>query len=255
MRSQDSDVARMTKTITALPTQVSSEIILASADLCMMLDSEMLVREVFLGTALQDEACESWQGSDLRRLVGPEGQRKLDFLWQPDSGNAIGWRHLNFRTDRAGQTLPLLVKRIDAGEGRSVLIGRDLRPAVTMQEQFNAVMMEMEQSYDSMLDDPFAEVPMPSANGDGHANGQKNGNGAAPALRMAQSNALVKQAFAELGKQPVAQIVTQTARVLEDMCIREAYVQSAYDLNQTAQVLGMDADELAQRLVFVPRKA
>lgn len=255
MRSQASAIARMTESIKALPLQASSEIILAAADLCLMVDAEMIVQEVFLGTTFQDEACESWEGADLRGLVGTEGQLKLEFLWQPDTGNTIGWRHLNFRADHTGQHLPLLVKRVDAGEGRSVLIGRDLRPAVTMQQQFNAVMMEMEQSYGTMLDDPFADSPSPSVHGNGHTNGQENSNGSAPVLQMAQSNALVKHAFSELGKQPVAQIVSQTARVLEDMCIREAYVQSAYDLQQTAQVLGMDADELAQRLVFVPRKA
>ncbi len=250
-----SDIARMSQQLAAFPTEVASELVLAAADLCIMVDADLRVQEVFIGNALEDVSCARWEGAPLRSVVAPEGQRKIDLLWQEGADAITGWRHLNFRTDRGDETLPLLIKRIDVGGGASILLGRDLRPAVRMQEQFNAAMMEMEQSYQDSFDDPFAPPSAPSLT-DVNGNGHGNGNGGASDLPAAEAQLqmLVNQTLGELGRQPVAQIVSQTAKVLEDMCIREAYAQSQYDLQKTAEVLGMNADDLAQRLVAVPRK-
>ncbi|TVS05443.1 MAG: hypothetical protein EA407_02340 [Rhodobacteraceae bacterium] len=248
-----SDIARMSQRLAAFPTKVSSELVLAAADLCIMVDADLRVQEVFFGNALEDVSCARWDGAFLRSVVAPEGQRKIDLLWQEGADAISGWRHLNFRTHRGDETLPLLIKRIDVGGGASILLGRDLRPAVRMQEQFNAAMMEMEQSYRDSFDDPFAPPPAPSLT-DVSGNDHGNCNASNLPAAEAQLQMLVNQTMGELGRQPVAQIVSQTAKVLEDMCIREAYAQSQYDLQKTAEVLGMNADDLAQRMVALPRK-
>lgn len=249
MTVSTNDIARMARHLAAFPLEVASELVLAATDICVMVDAGLRVQAVFVGAALQDVSCDGWEGAPLRSLVSPEAQRKIDLLWQDDAIAITGWRHLNFRTDRADESLPLLIRRIASSDGASVLLGRDLRPAVRMQEQFNSVMIEMEQSYQDSLDDPFEPQ-------DAGMTGNGNGNGAAADLHgaEAQSKMLVSQALGALGRQPVAQIISHTAKVLEDMCIREAYAQSQYDLHRTAELLGMDADELAQRLVFVTRK-
>lgn len=236
MTRATTDIARFTDSIASFPADVVGQIVLASSDLCLLIGADMVVQDSATGFALQDIDCAAWQGAPLRTLVGPEGQRKIDLLWSAEPASSTGWRHLNFRTGGLGTELPLLVQRICARDGRSVLVCRDLRPAVRMQQQFNNAMIEIEQRYDDLTHDAASGTP----SGD-----------EAPS---AHANALVRQALCEIGKQPVTQIVSQTARVLEEMCIREAYAQCDYDLDKTALTLGLEADDLAKRMVFFRRK-
>lgn len=248
MTDASSDLTRVTACIGAFPEEVVGQIILASSDLCIMVDRELVVREVVVGFALQDIGCSTWHGARLRALVGPEGQRKVDLLWSAGApASKTGWRHLNFKTDQAGTTVPLLVQRIASSDGNSILVCRDLRPAVRMQEQFNRAMVEMEQRREDVVD---LFSPVPAAIASGH-----QGTVAVLDARSAQADAMVRQALGDLGQQPLSDIVKQTARVLEEMCIREAYAQCDHDLAATAQLLGLDADELAQRMTFIQRKA
>lgn len=242
MTSATSQIAPLTDCIASFPVDVVGQIVLASSDLCLLVDADLVVQNVVTGFALQDIDCASWQGAPLRTLVGPEGQRKVDLLWSDGATATGGWRHLNFRTGGLGTELPLLVQRICVRDGRSVLVCRDLRPAVRMQQQFNSAMIEIEQRYDDTLTNGMSAA----------AAGDEVGQAAD--TPSAHANALVRQALCEIGKQPVAQIVSQTARVLEEMCIREAYAQCGYDLDDTAKTLGLNADDLAQRMVFFHRK-
>lgn len=250
MTNASSDLARVTAFIGMFPEDVIGQIILASSDLCMLVGPDLVVQDVVVGFALQDIACASWRRTSLRALVGAEGQRKIDLLWTNSAQPKTGWRHLNFRTDSAAESLPLLVQRVATTDGNSILVCRDLRPSVRMQEQFNRAIIEMEQRRED-IHDLFAPVPAPVDPGHDHA------QGAASVLdaRSAQADALVRQAFADLGQQPLSNIVQQTARVLEEMCIREAYAQCDYDLPATAALLGLNPDDLAQRMVFFQRKA
>lgn len=243
MTSATTDIARLSDCIASFPVDVVGQIVIASSDLCLLIGEDLVVQNIVTGFALQDLDCASWQGASLRTLVGPEGQRKIDLLWSAGAKAIAGWRHLNFRTRGLGTEVPLLVQRIAARDGRSVLVCRDLRPAVRMQQQFNRAMVEIEQSYEDAMSAPVSGAT------------EGNENGSARDARSVHASALVQQAFCEIGKQPVAQIVSQTARVLEEMCIREAYAQCDYDMDKTAQTLGLDPDDLAQRMVFFQRKA
>ena len=250
MTDASSNLTRVTACIGMFPAEVVGQIILASSDLCVMVGPDMVVRDVILGFALQDIACTTWRGAALRKLVGPEGQRKVDLLWSEATAEKSGWRHLNFRTDHAGTELPLLVQRIATGDGASVLVCRDLRPAVRVQQQFNRAMMEMEQRREDIVD---LFSPVPASNKPGGAALQR----ATGVLdtRSAQADAMMRQAFDDLGRQSLSHIVEQTTRVLEEICIREAYAQCDHDLAATAKLLEMEPDDLAQRMAFYQRKA
>lgn len=243
------NLTRVTACIGKFPADILGQIILTSSDLCMLVGPDLVVEEVIVGLALEDVCCAHWSGALLRGLVGPEGQRKIDLLWSGATDTKAVWRHLNFRTGTDGETVPLLVQRIAVNDGNSILVCRDLRPTVRLQEQFSRAMIEMEQRRED-IHDLFSAVPIPTKPGHDHA------QGAAALLdaRSAQADALVRQAFDDLGRQPLSDIMTQTARVLEDMCIREAYGQCNHDINATAVLLGLDPDELAQRLTFFERK-
>lgn len=242
MTSVTTDIARLNDCIASFPADVVGQIVLASSDLCLLVGEDLVVQNVVTGFALQDVDSDGWHGAPLRTLVGPEGQRKIDLLWTDGAKAKTGWRHLNFRTRSPGTEVPLLVQRIAARDGRSVLVCRDLRPAVRMQQQFNNAMIEIEQRHEDTTCNPTAETA------------SWDDAGPTRDTATAHASALVQQALCEIGKQPVTQIVSQTARVLEEMCIREAYAQCGYDLDLTAQTLGLDPDDLAQRMVFFQRK-
>lgn len=250
MTDVSSNLTRVATFIGMVPTDVVGQIILASSDVCILVGPDMVVEDVVVGFALDDIGCTSWRGSALRKLVGPEGQRKVDLLWADATVAKTGWRHLNFRTDQADIELPLLVQRIATGAGGSVLVCRDLRPAVRVQQQFNRAMTEMEQRREDVVD-LLSSVP-PSGNQTG---AMSKGGGSVMGARSVQADAMVRQAFEDLGQRSLSQIVEQTARVLEEMCIREAYAQCGHDLAATARLLEVDPDDLAQRLAFFQVKA
>ena len=243
------NLARVTACIGKFPADVLGQVILASSDLCLLIRPDLVVEDVIVGFALQDVGCAQWRGALVRGLVGPEGQRKVDLLWSEGNDTKAVWRHLNFRIGTDGETLPLLVQRVAVSDGNSILVCRDLRPTVRMQEQFNRAMIEMEQRRED-IHDLFAPVPPPV--NPGHDQAQS----AAGVLdaRSAQADALVRKALDDLGRQPLSEIMDQTARVLEDMCIREAYGQCNHDLGATADLLGLELDELSKRLTFFERK-
>lgn len=249
MTNRSGSLTQVTACIGAFPAEVVGQIILASSDLCILVGPDLIVKDVVLGFALEDIACTTWRGAALRKLVGPEGQRKVDLLWSDATVEKTGWRHLNFRTDHVDTELPLLVQRIATGTGDSVLVCRDLRPAVRVQQQFNRAMTEMEQRREDVVD-LFSPVPASHV----PAGAASKGITGVLDTRSAQADAMVRQAFDGLGRYSLSQIVAQTARVLEEMCIREAYAQCGHDLAATALLLEMDADDLAQRLAFYQGK-
>lgn len=240
------DLARMTECMAAFPTDVIGQMVLASTDLCLLVGDDLTVLDIVVGYALRDLDCASWHGASLRTLVGAEGQSKIDQLWLGTEPARATWRHLNFRVRAMRGDVPLLVQRIAAHDGRSVLVCRDLRPTVRMQQQFNNAVIEIERGYEGALLDDFDTMTHNAPGRRGFAATCGNGRGS----DTAQASALVRQAFDDLGSQPLSQIVSKTALVLEEMCIRKAYAQAGYDLDQTARVLNMDADNLAQRLAF-----
>ena len=242
MTDASSDLTRVTACLGAFPADVVGQIVLAASDLCIMVDPDLVVRDVVVGFELQDIGCTTWLGAPLRALVGPEGQRKVDLLWSGMSVPKTGWRHLNFKTDEAGTTVPLLVQRVASGDGNSILVCRDLRPAARMQQQFQRTMIEMEQRWENSVEQ-FPPVPARNVPDNYAQSG------------TAALDALVRKAFDDLGRQPLSQIVAQTSRVLESMCISEAFAQCDHDLAETARLLALEPDELAQRVTFFQRKA
>ena len=62
----------------------------------------------------------------------------------------------------------------------------------------------------------------------------------------------VDGAMGNIGKLSLDDIMSQTARVLEDLCIQRAYEDCGHDLSKTAELLGISSDDLAQRLPFAP---
>ena len=222
-----------------LSVPVLGQIVLAASDLCLLVSGDKRIVSEVRGGALDALIGQSWVGKDLRSVVCHHVWNKLTLLWSEQSDVGSLWRHLNFIDDDGGPDIPLLVRRIDAGSGHSVLVCRDLRPVVDMQQKFNRAMAEFEQSYE---DRNWAQ---PDQGMGAKATGNDDST---PDIDINQA---MKDAISDFGRKPLSDIVAQTGRVLEDLCIRHAFERCEYDLSKTADFLGMSSDELAQRVAFI----
>ncbi|TVQ02431.1 MAG: hypothetical protein EA338_03430 [Roseinatronobacter sp.] len=236
------DITSFSRNFAAFPPAVLEEIVVAASDLCLLVTDANVVEDIIRGGAVDDLIGEDWIDKPLQSIVSKDSWRKLDMLWSAQKQDAPVWRHLNFiiPNDPKGEGVPLLVRRIAVDNGRSIVVCRDLRPSVKMQKTFNTALHEMVQSLE---DSQSAQQFHPSDTG---------GAKAKTSVFQGRATAAVEKAIDEVGHLPLAEIVTQTAQVLEDICIQLAYEKCDYDLSKTADLLGISSDELASRIHFVP---
>jgi hypothetical protein len=194
--------------------------LLGAVDILMLLDSNRVVQKVHLGPGLELPELSSWVGKDFSHLVCKASQTKLGDIFahgQGTTGHPARWRHLNFHA-HAG-SLPLLVKYFGfdgSGGGRHLIIGRDLRPTVALQAKVQKVLMDMEQA----TEDQRASAPLE--------------------LRLFDATESV-------GQRPLNQIVAETARTLERLCIEEAMRRTNGNTTAAAELLGLAQSEFDLR--------
>lgn len=236
------DITGFSHNFAAFPPSVLEEIVVAASDLCLLVTGESIVEDITRGGAVDDLIGDTWIGKPLQSIVSKDSRRKLDMLWSATQQDGPVWRHLNFIADDDPKTeaVPLLVRRVPVDDGRSIVVCRDLRPSVQMQKTFNNALQEMVQS----LEDRSSRQQFFS--------GETGAAKVKTAVFQGRAAAAVVKAIDEVGHVPLAEIVTQTAQVLEDICIQLAYEQCDYNLSKTADLLGMSSDELASRIQFVP---
>lgn len=225
-----------------LPSSVLEQIIHAASDLCLFVNHDERVEDIMRGGALDLSVEESWLGQPLKRITLRDSWPKLDLLRDAGQGREPIWRHLNFFAPHIeAEGLPLLVRRVDAADRGFVLVCRDLRPSMRLQRKINHVMTEMTQS----KEDSLHPIPAQAAYSEAQPIGKVSyfRNRAASAVDGAMGN---------IGKLSLEDIMSQTARVLEDLCIQRAYEDCGHDLSKTAELLGISSDDLARRLPVAP---
>jgi hypothetical protein len=194
--------------------------LLGAVDLVLLMDTERMVTAVHLAPGLDLPFRPDWTGRDFGALVCAASRTKLTALFAQGQGTAANparWRHLNF--DFGRDSVPFLVKYFGfdgTGGGRHLIVGRDLRPTVQLQKRVQQVLVEMEQV------------------------SEDRGHGSVRDLRLGD-------AAARIGDRPLAQIVAETARTLERLCIDEALRRARGDDAAAAALLGLDPGEFALR--------
>lgn len=236
------DTTRAAQNLATFPPSVLEEVVLVASDLCVFVNEQRVVEDISRGGALEDLIGEHWIGQPLQKITRPDSWRKLDLLWGSQKTDAPLWRHLNFVANGLlDEDVPLLVRRVDAGNSRSILVCRDLRPSVRMQKNFSRVLLEMEQSFEDIRSV--------------HQFGTRSlaGKEARGTTLQGEASGAVARGIGEIGDLPLADIISQTVRVMEDACIRLAYEECDYDLSKTAELLGISSDDLAKRIPFAPK--
>ena len=205
------------------PAQVEC-VVLQAADGLLVLDSLHRIRAVQLAGTLSGTAGADWIGEPLSAVVCPATRAKLDAILRSDACSddpAARWRHVNLQRPPA-EALPVLVKCLVI-DAVPVLLVRDLRPTFDLQARFQRAMIELEQSYQRLTAPPLAR-------------GGRDPSGVA--------RAVVDDMLAAVGTRPLHQIVTETAQVLERLCIRQALDLSPGDSDAAARLLGVTRSDL-----------
>lgn len=209
-----------------------------TADLLLVLDENDLVVGVAQPDVHNVALPASWIGKQFKDLVSPESQSKLDGLFARDAataGSHARWRHINLIDDSAG-SIPLLLKFASLTgqlENGRFLLGRDLRPTIEMQTQFRLSHRELEAQIEA-LGHPHGTI-WKGGNGSGHHTLSAAGN---------MGSAIVESAIGRVGQQPLGEIVTETSRTLERLCVTEALARVQGSHEAAAKLLGISLEDL-----------
>ena len=211
----------------------------------LALDAAGRVAEVSVSHPSDESLTDIWQGQMFAEIVSAESQAKIATLFKADAGNpesSAAWRHVNLIV-RRGESVPLLMKfaHLPEKSGLSGLIlARDLRPSVELSERFRQAALEMERRYEALVHDSPKRRDTPMGFED-------VAFGASAAGRMGAS--LLTRMVEKIDQRPLGDIVSETVRVLERLCITEALSRSQGGEAEAARLLGLTVDELRRKML------
>jgi transcriptional regulator PpsR len=134
-----------------LDAEAASGLVVASADVALVLDEAGAIRDVGFGS--DDLASDldnggTWLGRAWIDTVSRDSRGKVEALLDPaPPQDAPRWRHVN-HVVAEGSTVPILCAVAPLGRaGRRVVFGRDLRPLSQLQQRLVEVQQSMERDY------------------------------------------------------------------------------------------------------------
>lgn len=123
-------------------------VIEAAADLALMVDSEGVIRDVYLGSSFRQESGREWIGRPWAATVTRENREKIsDLLAEAGSGGVSRFRQIN-QAFASGREAPVGFTAVRVGKaGEVVAIGRDLQALSTLQQRLVEAQQAMERDY------------------------------------------------------------------------------------------------------------
>ncbi|MFN4099476.1 MAG: hypothetical protein ACK4GT_06835 [Pararhodobacter sp.] len=204
-----------------------------AADVVLLLDKDQRVVDVIPSDTQQAGFPATWAGQHFTDLLSVESRSKADSLFAQDVsvvGTKARWRHLNL-SDGKGGTVPLLLKFAGLRGGDNpggLLMARDLRPTVELQDRFRISHQELESKLGALQS---TSAPRPGNTAPESSSGRVGG-------------VIVADMMAKLGHRPLDGIMRETSRILERLCVTEALGRAHGDRDQAARLLGITVEEL-----------
>jgi len=132
----------------SLDAETAARLLLASADVALVMDSDGTIRDVAVGAADMPVEIGRWHGKRWADVVTSESRPKVDsLLAEAASGGAARWRQLNHAV-KGAPDVPLLYSVVPAGKrGRLIALGRDLRALSSLQQSVMDTQRTMEREY------------------------------------------------------------------------------------------------------------
>jgi transcriptional regulator PpsR len=137
------------KSLGEIDTDAAAELLAATADITLVLDSDGTIRDVAAGSPeLAAEIDGRWVGQSWSSTVTVESRPKIESLLQDAAqGHATRWRQVNHVTDKVND-LPVVYSAVKVGKkGRIIAVGRDLRAVSVLQQRLVDAQQAVDREY------------------------------------------------------------------------------------------------------------
>ncbi len=155
MRSQ-ANASSVTKfdspkqSLSGLGSEAVAALLSASADVVLVLDADGVISDVSSpgGAVAASGGLMQWKGKRWEDIVTIESKPKIKrLLAESEQETQVTWRQVNIPT-RDGADLPLSFCALRVGpKGRTIALGRDLRPVAELQQQLVDAQQALERDY------------------------------------------------------------------------------------------------------------
>ncbi len=155
MRSQ-ANASSVTKfdspkqSLSGLGSEAVAALLSASADVVLVLDADGVISDVSSpgGAVTASGGLMQWKGKRWEDIVTIESKPKIKrLLAESEQETQVTWRQVNIPT-RDGADLPLSFCALRVGpKGRTIALGRDLRPVAELQQQLVDAQQALERDY------------------------------------------------------------------------------------------------------------
>lgn len=134
----------------SLDAAAAAKLIGAAADVAFLVDRQGVIRDLAFSDEEAGDAlgCRDWVGRPWVETVTVESKSKVEqLLRDAASQDATTWREIN-QTSAEGRNIPIRCSAVALGQdGPVVALGRDLRPAWSMQQRLVEAQRSMEREY------------------------------------------------------------------------------------------------------------
>ncbi len=132
----------------SIDAEATARLITAAADIALVLDKKGVIQDLaFDDQELDFAEADSWFGRPWIETVTAESRPKVqELLENAAKGVAPAWRQVNHPTSQT-LDIPILYAAAEAGGGKFVVIGRDLRAIAELQQRLVDAQLSMERDY------------------------------------------------------------------------------------------------------------
>ncbi len=137
------------RTVGSLSADTASRLIMASADVALIVGDEGIIRDIGFGSEdFVQEGYAKWVGRSWSDTVTSESKVKVEeMLRDAAAQGAPRWRQVNHPSLR-GPDVPFMYSAVQLGAGGPVLaLGRDMRAVAALEQRLLAVQQSMERDY------------------------------------------------------------------------------------------------------------
>lgn len=137
------------RTVGSLDADTASRLIVASADVALVVSSEGIIRDIAFGSEeLSQEGYAKWVGRSWSDTVTIESKIKIEEMLRDAASQGVPrWRQVNHPSPR-GPDVPIMYSAVQLGAGGRILaLGRDMRAVAALQQRLLAVQQSMERDY------------------------------------------------------------------------------------------------------------
>jgi transcriptional regulator PpsR len=133
-----------------LEAESAATLVTAASDLSLVVDARGVIRDMAVGSDELSQALEragEWTGRPWVDTVTPDTRAKVESLLGEASASVIPrWRQVNHPTP-GGPDIPVLYSAVQIARGRTVAVGRDLRPMAALQQRLMEAQQSIERDY------------------------------------------------------------------------------------------------------------